>query len=359
MTTAVAVTEAEARPLVARIVAGVVRVKARGRMWTVRWPDSEQRLEAEEVYASALEEAVREDVQSEEDVKQFLFEEGFWSPKDEAALEGIPKDIENLKVALFESRATERAGQIRSMLGRARSALRDLEARRHQFDHTTQVGMARLAAARFRIARGLYSGQTPVFPPHSDLDDESDLLGEVLAAWQAAQLSESTIRALARSNAWRAIWGCKGTVSSIFGVPACDYTDEQQHLVAASTLYDNVREHPECPPEEVLQDDDLFDGWLILQRRNRERESSEKSIEDSITDPRIKNSQEIFKVVKSKDEAKRVQALNSAGAQATLDKRNRTIERHGQVIDSDLPDVKQRYRMELNQAAAKAMGGGK
>ena len=350
-------TEAEARPLVARVVAGVLRLRLRGRTYTLRWPTREQRLEAEEVFREALEQATLDDIQTDEEVVDFLVGEGFWSEKDESALLGLPKDIENLKVGLYESRATDRAGQIRDTLERARQALRKLESRRHQYDHTTRLGIARVAAMRYKLARGLCLGEKFLFPEVTDLDDESDLLSEVLTAWQDAQLTETQVRALARSNAWRTLWNCKGTAPSVFGVPACDYTDEQLHLVAASTLYDNVREHPECPPEEVLFDDDLFDGWLILERRKRDREGAEKSIEDSFTDPRIRNSQEVFKIVKSPEEAKKVQSLNSASAQSVLNKRRAVIEKHGRAEDSDLPDVKQRYRMEMNQAAAKAMGG--
>ena len=50
-------------------------------------------------------------------------------------------------------------------------------------------------------------------------------------------------------------------------------------MVSFSRMYDGAYGSPECPPDKVIEDDDMFDGWLIDQRRTREKEQSVKRAE--------------------------------------------------------------------------------
>jgi hypothetical protein len=45
-------------------------------------------------------------------------------------------------------------------------------------------------------------------------------------------------------------------------------------------MYDNVYESMECPPDEVIKDDDMLDGWFIQQHKDREKKLKEKSTDE-------------------------------------------------------------------------------
>lgn len=344
------VTQNERDLLVARIVSGTIPVCVDGIRYTVRHPDREERLRAEEVFQEAFEQGVREGMLDEEGLLEFLWEAGLWDESKEKALLEIPQDIEKLKVGLYEARFNEKEqAPIRKGLENARKRWLDLEYQRHSHDHTSCSGFARQARLRYRVAVCLYRGPTPVFTWNSYQQDSSGLLDEVIAQYTSLHLSEAQYRELARTSPWRPLWQCKDSAPSLFGTAAADYTDEQAQLVAVSQLYDNVREHPECPPESVLEDDDMFDGWLILERRKREGSRDQRDIESSIHDPRIKNAQEVIRVVGSKKEAQRVDNLNSPQTKAMLQKRWEAVRKQGQLAEQDLPEVKARMQLEKNR----------
>jgi hypothetical protein len=343
------VTQAERELLVARVVAGVVRATVQGVRVEFRRPTRMERLLAEEAYEDAFQEACREGLLSDEELTLYLWEEGLWDDTREKSLREIPKDIEKLKVGLYEHRFNDKECEpIRHLLGKARAKWLELEQERHAHDHHSAAGYARTVRLQYLVGCSVHRAGTRLFPGTSFLDDATDFVGEAATAWCRAQLTESAFRELARTPPWRPLWQCRDG-DGLFGVPACDYTDEQQQLVAVSQLYDNVREHPECPPDSVIEDDDMFDGWLILERRKREGDRDRQDIEGSIKDPRIKNSQEVFRVVGSRKEAERVQNLNTPGARAVVAAREKAIREKGTLAEHELPDVKAKLALERNK----------
>ena len=44
-----------------------------------------------------------------------------------------------------------------------------------------------------------------------------------------------------------------------------------KNIVMWSQLYDNVQESMDAPTKDVIKDDDLLDGWLIVQGKKREK----------------------------------------------------------------------------------------
>ena len=44
-------------------------------------------------------------------------------------------------------------------------------------------------------------------------------------------------------------------------------------------MYDNIQESMDCPTEDVINDDDMLDGWFIVQNRKREKDKKEKDVD--------------------------------------------------------------------------------
>lgn len=345
--------------LTSRIIAGVIplRITHHGkvRKFNLKRPTRLEMLELEDIYDDAFRQAEIDGQWTEEELECWLWEEGLWDESKEKSLRELPKDIEKLKIGLYENRHDlEIVGHARKGLQARKVRYNDLFHERHANDGLSCAGFAKTAKIQHKLAMSLYEGNAKVFPNSTYLDDLSDLLQDVLLAWSAAQLDENTLRAIARNAPWRPIWQARECSGSLFGIAACDYTEEQQQLVAASQLYEQIRQHPDCPAEFVLNDDDMLDGWLILEHRKHSKLGDEKDVESTIRNPNIKSSQEVFKVVgRNKEFAEKVNAMNSEGARKTIEKRFGAIEQNGKVSVQNLPDMKQRILVEKNNAGQK------
>jgi len=118
-------------------------------------------------------------------------------------------------------------------------------------------------------------------------------------------------------------------------------------LISWSQLYDNIAEHPECPPDDLINDDDALDGWMINQKREREQKKNQNSIDSSLTD-KVKNSSEIFIVAHSQKERDRIESMNSPEVKAIKRSREKIIQEKGEVSDLDFSDVRRDIQMKKN-----------
>ena len=124
---------------------------------------------------------------------------------------------------------------------------------------------------------------------------------------------------------------------------------DQKNLLAWSTMYDNIYESPDAPSEDVINDDDLLDGWTILQKKKREREKAQAELEAKMGD-KAQGAGEIFLMAGSKNDAERIETMNDVNATMTKKERLHTIRKSdGPVNQQDLPDEKLKIRSQLNQ----------
>ena len=109
-------------------------------------------------------------------------------------------------------------------------------------------------------------------------------------------------------------------------------------LIAYSKLYDSIYEHAECPEDDVMNDDDLLDGWLIKRKKQKESLMKQQRVEEVIGKKHAKDD-EIFIPVQSMQEAKNIDELNTPLASRIKQQREKTIEKRGTVLDANLEDV--------------------
>ena len=175
-----------------------------------------------------------------------------------------------------------------------------------------------------------------------------------------SMLGEQECRELSRTEPWRSIWNSGKKVDSIFGKPSVDFTAEQNMLVTWSSMYDSIAESSECPSDEVIEDDDALDGWLILQRRKREAQMGKSSAEKVIGNEKIANAGEVFIMTGNKQEdMDRVAALNDPHIQAVKKSRFKALKDDGKPIEvQNLPDVRQDIKMESHNKMRDTFRGG-
>ena len=145
----------------------------------------------------------------------------------------------------------------------------------------------------------------------------------------------SKIRKIARSDYWHNLWRARNPFKYY------PLTDEQITLSYYSNLYKNILKHPECPTTDILEDDDLLDGWLISQSKQNKKKTSYGS--------KIDSSKEIFVMAQNQDHANEIYGGNSDEARAIQNVRMKQLKNNKSVHFGKFADV-QRERMIQNAA---------
>jgi len=338
--------------LISRIVLGIVKLKVRpGLTLSINSLTPQQNYESQQLYQDVFEEAYFGGLPLQEEVYEMLIERGLWSPVEESNIKKVAKDIEDFKVQLYQALFDSKAQiSIRRILNVIKEKQIELHRKKHIYDHTSCEGVASYSRSCWIIENCTTNNENKLY----NFSEYS--ISQVLADYQSSMLEECEVRELARSEPWRSIWSSSKKEGSLFGKEGITLSDEQKHLIMWSSMYDNIAESPESPSEDVLEDDDMLDGWLLIQRRERDRDKQEKLAETVIDNQKISAADEVFVAAKSQEDIDRVNQLNDMRASIIREQRLGQIKSSdGGVRHQDLADVKQDILQEkIAQAKSRA-----
>jgi len=337
---------------VARIMSNYTRCPVGNETILVYHGDVDTMYEAQEIYAQTYLKAKEDGCLTEEESIELLIDTGLWDEESENNYQQIyPDHIEYWKVELYQAVfKTEERKKIRKYLKTVRDKYNELCYVRGTYAHMTASGIANSAKHIYLIENSAtYLDGTPC-------DWEKTSLVRTVSTYQQQQLTDDKIRELARTDPWLGIWQVHKIGNSLFPNIVLDST--QRRLVSWSLLYDNLQESSEPPSQTVMNDDDMLDGWLILQSRKREQEEDKMTVEGQVShNDKIAGASEIYLVAETMKDAKKINKANDARAQATKRKRFDLIKEKGRVKQSEFEDVRLDAAMQQNQAYNDAMKG--
>lgn len=348
-----------------RIISGRWRIKIGDTPYLLASPSREHRYLANEIYREIFHEAHLEGVMVDEDVERIMRKRKVWTDHDQDQLNQLTKLIEDMKVGLYENLSQSNARlAIRHALEKGRVEHARLFNLRHSLSHMTCEGVAASAKSRFLTGCSLLLMCGTAYWPNPEVcwRRPDTILDTVMDYIARNRLGEAEIRCLARSEPWRSVWSAsKHAGRGVFDLPSCDLGEEQQALILWSSIYDSIKEHPDCPSDDVMNDDDMLDGWMILKRREREADQAKKQGEDVLGNEKIRNADEVFIVANQnrtvEDVAKMTGALNDGVAKHIRAERLAHLKRHGEVHEIHMPDTLQRLQMEwASMESDKRMG---
>lgn len=350
--------DARIEKLLYRIIRGRMSFKARdGLFLYIYEPDSEIIEHSHEIYDEAYDEAYRQGSYVEAEILPILIEYGFWNPLDDREVEKIKKDVEETKYQAFKNfyNKKELSRLKRKAIGLEKKWSKAI-GKKSSLKHLTCEGAAELARTQWIISQTVKTRDGQLY------DWSSLTIPKVLNYYTKNAISLEDTRTIARCDEWKGMWtlfktgGC-----NLFGKPAMEITAPQARLVAYSRMYDNVLEHPEHPNEKIIEDDIALDGWFIAQKRKAKKERKEREIESMTSNDKIKNSNEMFVMARTPEEAGEIFEVNDPVARGTI------IQRQNRIKDTDgenlkhtaLPDVKLDIQMQRQQAVAERFKGGR
>ena len=320
-----------------RTTAGYLKYKGDNLTLYIHDPTVEELYDAQEYALECYEDSLFSGMYTRENMLNVLRDRKLWSDRDEDKLKGLPKEIEDLKVKMWESILQSNTREnLRKHLRLAEKQLDKIIEKKHAYDIYTCEGYASYVKVCWIIEH------CTRFKDGSQFDWEDLSLFALMSWWHSFYPSEQEIREIAKTEPFRTRWGA--SKEQIFNKKGFELNDIQTGLILWSKLYDGVQENPDCPSDDVIQDDDLFDGWLISERREREAEKKKNDAEAYDMDH-----DEIFIPAQTQEDMNRIDDLNDPTSRMVKQQRHNQIEQEGSVKHGDLGDIRRDKQMKANE----------
>jgi len=282
------------------IVSGRRLLYAGNRYWAVRFPTPLEVEWATMEYERAYQQARARGVPTESMMWALIRDRGLYSEADDKRLEELGQRIAELRDRLpYLSDAAMEI--VQKQLDQLRGEERAILLSRHAF--LSQTAEAKAADRRLQFllpfcVEDPLSGQR-IWSSMEDAEQEDPLvIQRVMQGFLEfmAGVETPTVRYLARGASptgvrWRMMWtAARKTGSPLFDGSIANWDINKLHLVYWSAFYDGVYEHPERPPQRIIENDELLDAWVheqteALEKRAREgRQASPTSAPLSAAD---------------------------------------------------------------------------
>lgn len=319
---------------ISRIRTGIVYVKVDNFRVKVLTPTFEDVHLASEIFMETYDQARSDDILTQDEMVEWLTERNFWGQDKIDQKEQLEKNLEKLKVEIFQTRTNKKmVDTIRAYLRATEKGLAKLENEKNEFFENTCEGLGFQEQQRWLFKRCCFVGSEPV--NFEEIDQ-----AELYFNYAAKSLDEKQLRYLARNDPWRGHWVMKDHCKLFMNPDDRVLSTDQQGLIIWSNMYDNIQESLECPTEDVINDDDMLDGWFIIQRRKQESEKAKSELEQRTNNEKIANSDEILVMASNKKEANAVHNMNDINGDMIRKQRLNTVKRKGKAVDLDFQDRK-------------------
>jgi hypothetical protein len=331
-----------------RILSGYYIINYNNCSYKIIYPDISVKYNAE-LYAQSEYEANKfNDWIQEEDLLSWMVDMGIWTWDGDNQLKKIEESIDRLKVELYQSLLNPPAQKrIRRQLKTQKSLFYQKAAIRHSFDHITLNGYIDIVKNQYILLHSIYNLNDSLVFDYLDDSIDSILLGNISSIINENTVDMPLFRQIARNDVWKNYWSANK--DNVFNKSALEMTDEQKTLTILTRMYDSSRDHPECPPDHVFDDDDMFDGWLILQRTEIEKSKNKTRNEKFLDNKKIGNAQEVFLMANTKEEAAAIYDLNDDTHKHIIKERTQFIDKYQEVKESELPDIKRDLQSTINE----------
>lgn len=312
---------------------------------TIVPPTLEQVAQACRLYKKVYEQAYNDEIMTEDETFTWMIEKGIWTYEDDEKIKGLEKDLEKLKLEIYNARNNEQLKErIRLYIRAGEKQLQEKIQEKNQYFNNTCEGVAATEKTSFIIRNTTYLNKELY-----NFDDMS--MSYIMMDWQLSFISEKQCRELARTEPWKSLWTIreKSGIELFNNRKDQELTYNQKNLIIWSQMYDGIQESLDCPTNDVIEDDDMLDGWFIIQSKKRDKERAEKEFEDNVKSDKIKNASEVFMVAGNKRDKERIDGMNSVHGDTVKKQRMSLIKKKGAVGQHEFQDEQIRLQAQSNE----------
>jgi len=247
----------------------------------------DQVSDAANVYRLSYDESLNSGIMTDSGLEHWMIENSLLPKSFYTSKENLNKSIDDLKKRLFRNRSSKSAiKSISAELTNTRAKFKDLLAPKSKMSQNTCEFIAQTEKLVSLLHATTFKNNKSYKPANMNI---------VIEIWQESLASESLVRSLARCDIWKSIWANKGFGFSLFkNKPDDDLTINQRNLITWSRVYENIQESMDCPSDAAIANDDMLDGWFLIQQAKREKERMEQEAEEIGGRGKATNAQHVF-----------------------------------------------------------------
>lgn len=333
-----------------QIISGIILCEVKGKVYSYQNPSIEHRSFAQKVYKDTYEQCKVAELWDEDELMSFLLTTDQWSSAEEDKLGRLIEDVSRLKIGVYELwlKSNERE-VVRQSLKDTKDMVDRLYQKRHALDYLTCHGIASSAKFRYLVGASIYYKGKPYWKDFSGWSKSDHLLDAIINSVNSNRITDKQVREISRKEPWKSYWvTSKHSGRGVFDKPSVDLTEHQKNIILYAQMYDNIAESPDCPSDEILEDDDALDGWMLIQRKKRDEEVNKTDIMSGIRSEKIRNAEEVFIKVDTPQDAKKIHDSMDIAGKVAFAQRMKQIKQEGVVNEKDLNETKMRVMMQAN-----------
>jgi len=338
--------------ILSRIYTGISYLSIDNQPYKLVAPTKDDLALSELVFNEVLSNTRFDNLITEKQASNYLRVKNIWIDKDEEALKKNQEYLENLKISLYKALYNTKEKKIlRRRIKVAKNSISKLLNRKHCLDHMTLENFAQSIRSDFLTAICIENCKgDKIYDYFNFWQSDCYILNHFNNYLSKNIVSPEEFREISRTEPFRSSWSIGK--ESIFGNSSSELTENQKTIILYSRMYDNVYESSERPDEEVINDDDMLDGWFADARKQADIERKKKEADKILDKNGGGSGGELFVMADNSLEANRVRGLNTLDSQIKLRSRKEALKPGRGIEEQNLPDVK----IELQQEAMRQMG---
>jgi hypothetical protein len=284
---------------------------------------------------------------TENEINLYLELNNIWNKQNEKQLKQLEKLIEDFKIELFLNFTDEKKRTFfRKQLSQTRKNIDELYKNKNCMSHLDIKTHAMSVKNEFILMNTIYDmNNNLVFKnPYSESLEYKKLqlfIAEILDY----NITPQIIRKLVKTDFWKSYTAVINLTMDLDKI-----SDDYRHLISLHKMYDNVRQHPECPSDQIIEDDDALDGWFLHQNRKIEKEKKKNTILNKFGGNIKEKAGEVFVMSQDLEEVKDIYDLNNPEQKQNIRELIIAAQNNKDGIKwQDLPYVQRQIRQQANE----------
>lgn len=240
---------------------------------------------------------------------ELCIKQGWWSAILESELGSLPDKLETLKVDYFlawQQKSEYSTKVLKKTIDGVRKKITIMNSKKYSLYNTTANAYADYCIRYWTYSQTLFD-QSGFLVFNQQNREDMVFFNKVYNSIE--DIPNDEYRTIARSSEWARYWNYKG--DNFFGKNANELNEEQLQIWSVSKMFDSIYSSPNCPEAEVLDDSDLFDGWLIYINNKSESQIAKRELDKNLDKAGVKGGN-IFVMAKNAEDVKKINNMNSA-----------------------------------------------
>lgn len=312
--------------------------------YKVVYPSAKIKYDSEILYDSILEENKYDKTwMTQQEIEFELSRNGIWTKEDENELESKKRSLDASKIEIYLNFSnSSKREKIRKNIKIINKKLNELYNRKNSLSYLDIKEYALTIKNEFLIMNSITDLSDKLYfdNPYGE-NHEAKKLNHFIREILNNSIDITTLKSIARSELWKSYINSNAQAEHNINL-----NDDYRYLLSIHKMYENAKQHPEAPTEEIISDDDALDGWFLFQNQKVEKEKRKNVTLDKFG-KKIKESDHVFILGDNQQEIQDIYSLNDTKermiAQQVIDASYNSKE----LVDwKDLPFVKQQLMEE-------------